>query len=374
MDRVIEELRDELFGDSRTSNRFGILRTSLESLSEMCEAMWSGKVKTKWSPPNGLFKKSGKEIADFLLGASKDRGQAMSRLNFYINRAGKNLDKGTRKELSIAKATLSVANEDVDVLSERQKTDQSWTGEKPTRKGALKFSAKEVAMLKKEAPEIWKKTEGPDSLLFDRTLKRLESIPRDKLPEFLGLDNMSDTQDYLAYHARKAMQRFLRNASKVYPPLGKAVRAHPENVPLYFYAIMRRISGNDMAMILFKRYFSTEQYFKPKGKQQEDVELQEELKLRNKGDLAVLKAFAEKKAASSKKFETDGRRLDGNWMGGRGIAEWRNGKIMFRDLGSRSAQTVQRKLRKMVAKADLGGWATEAVDWNAKDNILFIKG
>lgn len=48
------------------------------------------------------------------------------------------------------------------------------------------------------------------------------------------------------------------------------------------------------------------------------------------------------------KLSTDGSRLDGNWMGGRGIAEWNNGKISFGDLGSRSAQKVQRFISKNV--------------------------
>ena len=81
----------------------------------------------------------------------------------------------------------------------------------------------------------------------------------------------------------------------------------------------------------------------------------------NPGDKKVIRAFTEKKSASSKKLETDGKRLDGAWGGGRGIAEWRGGKIQFRDLGSKSAQIVQNAVRKEAPKNWLGGWVKEGV-------------
>jgi hypothetical protein len=61
----------------------------------------------------------------------------------------------------------------------------------------------------------------------------------------------------------------------------------------------------------------------------------------------VVFSFLDKRADSSPKLSTDGKRLDGLWMGGRGIAEWVGGKIVFHDLGSRSAQTVQRLIRRL---------------------------
>lgn len=50
-------------------------------------------VETKWHPEEGLFlKKDPKYIADYLIKNSKDLKQAMSRLVFYMNRAGENLE------------------------------------------------------------------------------------------------------------------------------------------------------------------------------------------------------------------------------------------------------------------------------------------
>ena len=53
-------------------------------------------VKSKWHPEEGLFlKKDPKYIADYLIKNSKDLKQAMSRLVFYMNRAGENLENKT---------------------------------------------------------------------------------------------------------------------------------------------------------------------------------------------------------------------------------------------------------------------------------------
>lgn len=53
-------------------------------------------VKTKWHPEEGLFlKKDPSYIANYLIKNSKDLKQAMSRLVFYMNRAGENLENKT---------------------------------------------------------------------------------------------------------------------------------------------------------------------------------------------------------------------------------------------------------------------------------------
>ena len=72
-------------------------------------------------------------------------------------------------------------------------------------------------------------------------------------------------------------------------------------------------------------------------------------------DGAVLNAFIDRRTGASKKLTSHGNRLDGNWMGGRGIAEWHGDKIVFHDLGSRAAQKYQRALRVITPK----NWLTE---------------
>lgn len=59
-------------------------------------------VKTKWHPPEGFFEKSAKLIAKGLKDNSKDLKQAMARLNFYRNRAGKNLSEKDQARLKHA--------------------------------------------------------------------------------------------------------------------------------------------------------------------------------------------------------------------------------------------------------------------------------
>jgi len=65
-------------------------------------------------------------------------------------------------------------------------------------------------------------------------------------------------------------------------------------------------------------------------------------------DEKVIQAFYEQTSAESKKLYTDGKVLDGLWMGGNAIAEWEGRKIKFNDLGSNASVTVQRAVKKYV--------------------------
>lgn len=77
------------------------------SMEAKKQKKWSGKVKTKWHPPEGFFEGSAKSIAIGLKKNSDNRGQATARLNFYINRAGKNLSKSDKARLEKAKEELA---------------------------------------------------------------------------------------------------------------------------------------------------------------------------------------------------------------------------------------------------------------------------
>lgn len=67
----------------------------MKSLNKYIEEQLSD-VKTKWHPKDDLFtEKDPKKIVDYLLKNSKDRGQAMKRLTFYMNRAGDKLSNKT---------------------------------------------------------------------------------------------------------------------------------------------------------------------------------------------------------------------------------------------------------------------------------------
>jgi tRNA(adenine34) deaminase len=110
--------------------------------ASMTTKKWSAKVDTDSThPDDGLFNKSASAIAKAL--ASKDvspKGPAsgMRMLNFYINRAGKNLSKERHAELEKAKARLS------DIIA-KQKAGTSKTSAKSTTKKATKKATKKSA-------------------------------------------------------------------------------------------------------------------------------------------------------------------------------------------------------------------------------------
>lgn len=71
----------------------------------------------------------------------------------------------------------------------------------------------------------------------------------------------------------------------------------------------------------------------------------QEMRVRG-SDQEVVKAFLNHQPMDGNKLTTNGERLDGNWMGGTGIAQWSDDKIHFKDLGSKAAQVVQNAIKK----------------------------
>jgi hypothetical protein len=61
---------------------------------------WVKNVKVKYHSPKDTFTKGADEIARIMLsGANGDKGRAIKRINFYRNRAGKNLLKNNPNQL-----------------------------------------------------------------------------------------------------------------------------------------------------------------------------------------------------------------------------------------------------------------------------------
>lgn len=67
-------------------------------------------------------------------------------------------------------------------------------------------------------------------------------------------------------------------------------------------------------------------------------------------DKKVIDAFTDKKALTGKKLSTDGKTLDGSWMGGNKLAHWEGDKIVINDVGSKAGDVVARYLRKIAPK------------------------
>jgi len=102
---------------------------------------WSAKVTTDSTKPGpGLFKKSGKAIAEGLAKKSvspKGPGQAMQMLSFYENRGGKNLPAERKNALETAKAILR---------KKEGKAPAKKSARKATKKTAKKSTAKKSLM------------------------------------------------------------------------------------------------------------------------------------------------------------------------------------------------------------------------------------
>ena len=67
---------------------------------------WSADVQEKWHPEEGFFEQSSEKIAEGLKNASDSLVQAVDRLDFYINRAGSNLQFEDKARLEKAKSIL----------------------------------------------------------------------------------------------------------------------------------------------------------------------------------------------------------------------------------------------------------------------------
>ncbi len=100
---------------------------------------WSAKVDTDSTHPDeGLFNKNASAIAKALASkkvSPKGPASGMRMLNFYINRAGKNLSEERKHELKKAKSLLS------DIIA-KQKAAKPKTTKKPATKEAPKTAKK----------------------------------------------------------------------------------------------------------------------------------------------------------------------------------------------------------------------------------------
>lgn len=67
------------------------------------------------------------------------------------------------------------------------------------------------------------------------------------------------------------------------------------------------------------------------------------------GDHRVIKAFLNKQPLSSKKLSTNGKQLDGNWLGGNYIAHHGDKGVHLHDLGGTSALQVHRAIKKHLS-------------------------
>ena len=108
----------------------------------MATKKWSAKVDTDSThPEEGLFNQSASAIAKALASkkvSPKGPASGMRMLNFYINRAGKNLSESRHAELEKAKTLLS------EIIAKQKSKSPSTPAKKTAKKAAKKSPAKKT--------------------------------------------------------------------------------------------------------------------------------------------------------------------------------------------------------------------------------------
>jgi hypothetical protein len=102
----------------------------------MATKKWSAKVDTDSThPEEGLFNQSASAIAKALASkkvSPKGPDSGMRMLNFYINRAGRNLPQSRQDELEKAKSLLS------EIIAKQKSKSPATPTKKPAKKAAKK--------------------------------------------------------------------------------------------------------------------------------------------------------------------------------------------------------------------------------------------
>jgi hypothetical protein len=116
---------------------------------------WSAKVNTDSTHPGpGLFNKSPTAIAKALASkkvSPKGPASGMRMLNFYVNRAGKNLSESRHAALERAKTILSGIIADQKKQSPKKKSVAKKSSSKAARKSTKKTTGKSAKKTAKKA-------------------------------------------------------------------------------------------------------------------------------------------------------------------------------------------------------------------------------
>lgn len=167
------------------------------------EKMWSGDVETKWEPKEGFFNQSAEKIASGLKRNSKDLKQAMSRLNFYINRGGENLSAEDKSRLENAKEKLRTMYESmVTEASEGTTSPEPTTAKNSSGKKfrIYNISASWVALIPEDG-EVSDKIKVPigdfweDYTAYDSEGKEIKKEPVEEAIKHIGSQSREKLED-----------------------------------------------------------------------------------------------------------------------------------------------------------------------------------
>lgn len=127
--------------------------------------------------------------------------------------------------------------------------------EEQARRASFKISSNMVNMMVKAGH-----FKGPTDALFTKVKNLVSAVPRDRLPAMWGITDdphLDKTQDFIAMRPREAFKAWMRNVAKASPALAGRLRVAPDNASMLYLVAVTRVSGEDMAMVLFRRYFAT---------------------------------------------------------------------------------------------------------------------
>jgi hypothetical protein len=136
----------------KAAKKSSTAKKSSKSSSTPPSKRWSAKVTTDSTKPGpGLFKKSGKAIAEGLVKKSvspKGPGQAMQMLSFYENRGGKNLPSERKQALETAKKIIRDKEGKAPATKSATKsaaTKKAATKKSPAKKSTTKKASKKAS-------------------------------------------------------------------------------------------------------------------------------------------------------------------------------------------------------------------------------------
>lgn len=225
--------------------------------------------------------------------------------------------------------------------------------------------ARKAGLTSKEAEEfVSTMDEGYNSAVVAHEKHRDEELRN--APDLPVPDDLEDEVDFEDPDREGAMEKrprregvspefFMGEATPKGFVIGQKVKAKSmRNVDLwidevpkgkdYVYVVDKK--GHDMKMSTKDLTVAETKTFEPVLDSLNEITL-------GKSDKATIENFTDGMPSKGNKLTSDGKKLDGNWMGGNEIAYWKNGKIYFNDLGSKAAQTVQNAIRKSAPKNHL---------------------
>ncbi len=227
----------------------------------------------------------------------------------------KKLDELSNSTLGsyVKKSSTDIANHAYHMGADRHKTFS---------KGSPSWKTTQHKTHELRAQQILKRRKGLSTAVGKLTKEEVEQL--DELKRSTLKNYIKKAVPDIITQGHKAME-FNRKASLATTEVGR--RTYDNASSSAYNRQFNRIAGVDSAVSRLEEEHLTE------------VNL-------GLGDHRVIKSFLNGEKAEGKKLSTDGKQLNGNWLGGNKIAHHESGKVHLNDVGSKSGEQVHRAIRK----------------------------